>query len=314
MQRRDVPRSGFQTLAVALGLLLALVLALASPAPAEEVYACGDGQVRAYEIDDGKPRETWRWTAALAEGLPALYRESLFRSIDECKSVDSGRSILVTSSSDGVALIDRASKAVRFYARSPMAHSAEILPGGRLAVALSTHKNGNRLEVYDVSKGEKPLFQLDLYSGHGVVWDAQRNRLFALSFDKIQAFSLKDWDGLTPGLTETNRWTLPGKQGGHDLSRDPVTGKYLVTTTDAAWWFDPDAKTRADAHAFTPFPALNPAEHVKSIELSPRRAVWVKAEEDWWAFGFSVADRDGKNPRRIDVPDLHLYKVRWVAP
>lgn len=280
----------------------------------DEVYVCGDGQVRAYEIDGGDARETWRWTAAEAEDLPAIYRERLFRSIDECKSVDDGRSVLVTSSSDGVVLIDRATRAVRFRARSPMAHSAEVLPGGRLAVALSTHKDGNRLEVYDRSKNEAPLFHLDLFSGHGAVWDADRDRLFALSFDKIQAFSRKDWDGPSPGLVETGRWTLPGKQGGHDLTRDPKTRKYLVTTTDAVWWFDPDATAETGASAFTPYPPLDPAPDVKSIELSSRRAVWVKAEESWWAFGFTVADRDGKNRRRIEVPGLHLYKVRWAAP
>lgn len=312
MQRRDFPRNATHAPALIAAIALGWLLAMTTPTPAEEVFACGDGQVRAYEIDDGKPRETWRWTAAEAEDLPALYRERLFRSIDECKSVDGGKSILVTSSSDGVVLIDRATRAVRFRARSPMAHSAEILPGGRLAVALSTHKDGNRLEVYDLSKNEQPLFHLEMYSGHGAVWDAHRDRLFALSFDKIQAFSLKDWDSPAPGLTETQRWTLPGEQGGHDLTRDPKTGKYLVTTADAAWWFDPDAQP--EANAFSPFPALNPAEDVKSLELSPRRAVWVQAEESWWAFGFTVADRDGQNPRRVDVPNLHLYKVRWASP
>lgn len=287
-------------------------LAIALPASAEEVYACGDGQVRAYEIDDGEPRETWRWTAAEAEDLPPLYRERLFRSIDECKSVEGGKSVLITSSSSGVVLLDRETKAVRFRANSPMAHSAEMLPGDRVAVALSTHKDGNRLEVYDLSESEKPLFHLELYSGHGAVWDAERDRLFALSFGMIQAFSLKDWDTSSPGLSETKRWTLPGKQGGHDLTRDPKTGKYLVTTTDAAWWFDPDAKS--DADAFKPFKPLNPAAHVKSLQLTEKRAVWVKAEESWWAFGFTVADRDGQNPRRVDVPELHLYKVRWVNP
>lgn len=312
MRRRGLLRSDAWTTNLIAAAALGWLLAMAAPATAEEVFACGDGQVRAYEIDDGKPRETWRWTAAEAEDLPPLYRERLFRSIDECKSVNNGKSVLVTSSSDGVVLIDRDTKTVRFRARSPMAHSAEILPGGRLAVALSIHENGNRLEVYDLAKNEAPLFQLDLYSGHGAVWDAPRDRLFALSFDKIQAFSLKDWDGPTPGLTETQRWSLPGAQEGHDLTRDPNTGKYLVTTADAAWWFDPDAKP--EANAFTPFPALNPAEDVKSLELSPRRAVWVKAEEDWWAFGFTIADRDGQNPRRVDVPDLRLYKVRWATP
>lgn len=287
-------------------------LAAAVPASAEEVFVCGDGQVRAYEIDKGEPRETWRWTAAEAEDLPAEYRQRLLSVIDECKSVDRGRTVLVTASSGGVALVDRETKAVRFRARSPMAHSAEILPGNRLAVALSTHKEGNRLEVYDLSKNEEPLFHLELYSGHGVVWDSGRDRLFALSFDKIQAFSLKDWSGPSPGLTETRRWTLPGEQSGHDLTRDHKTSKLYVTTADGAWRFDPDA--RADADAFWPFQPLNPAPHVKSLELCSQRALWVQAEESWWAFGFTVANRDGKNPRRVEVPGLKLYKARWVQP
>ena len=135
-----------------------------------------------------------------------------------------------------------------------------------MAVALSTHPDGNRLEVYDLDRSETPLFHVELYSGHGVVWDARRERLLALSHDWVQAFRLKDWDSPSPSLEEARRWPLPGeKRSGHDLTRDPVSDQYLVTTADAAYWLDPDADEADDA--FRPFDPLHPAADVKALIL-----------------------------------------------
>ena len=64
------------------------------------------------------------------------------RTIDECKVVDNNRKMLVTSSSGGCVLIDIATKEVLFYATARNAHSAELLPEGRIAVALSVHNSG----------------------------------------------------------------------------------------------------------------------------------------------------------------------------
>jgi hypothetical protein len=287
--------------------VLAIVAAMAtagSAQAADRIYACGDNQIREYAVIDGAAVEAWRWSAADARDLPTAYRTTLLAHIDDCKPVENGRAILVTASTGGVVLVDRATGKVRFRATAPMAHSADLLPGGYAAVALSINTDGDRLELYRLSQSEHPLASVPLPSGHGAVWDARRRRLFALSHDIIQAFSF-DPKAVAPRLIETARWTLPGRHDGHDLSSTPEGG-YVVTTDDGVWTFDPDSGR------FTPFPALNPKLRVKSVSVTQGTMAWVQAEESWWAHGFTVARRDRTAPYRIETPGLHLYKVRWI--
>jgi hypothetical protein len=293
--------------------ILAVAAAASGPAGAgERLYACGDDQVREYRIEERHVVESWRWTAAQATDLPDQYRRRLLGHIDECKPVDGGRAILVTASTGGVALIDRATGKVTFHANAPMAHSADLLPGGLIAVALSIHKNGDRLQLYDRRRSEAPLRHLPLPSGHGAVWDGSRKRLFVLSHDLIQSYRIAR-TRRRPTLVEAARWPLPGRRDGHDLSRRP-DGRYLVTTDDGVWTFDPNDST------FAAFPALNPKLRVKAVSMTDAngggrgagRLAWVQAEESWWATSFTIAQADGSDPVRIPVEAMHLYKVRWL--
>ncbi|KQN90963.1 hypothetical protein ASE95_11870 [Sphingomonas sp. Leaf231] len=291
--------------------MAAASLAMATPGSAqaaERLYACGDDQVREYDVDpasDAGPHATeiWRWSAATAADLPAAYRTRLLARIDECKPIDEGRAILITASTGGVAVVDRASGRVSFRATAPMAHSAAVVPGGRIAMALSLHAQGDRLQLYDRNRGGTPLLSRPLPSGHGAVWDEQHRRLFVLSHDLIQAYKAGGERGASH-LTETSRWTLPGRRDGHDLSRR-ADGGYLVTTDDGVWTFDPRKGS------FVPFAALNPKLKVKSVDMHGHLA-WVQAEESWWAKGFTIARADGGDPVRVPVEGMHLYKVRWV--
>ena len=79
---------------------------------------------------------SWRWRAADREDLPPEMKP-LFRYTAECKPVNGGRHILFASSSDGVALVERATGRVKSYATVPNAHSAELLPHGHIVVASS---------------------------------------------------------------------------------------------------------------------------------------------------------------------------------
>jgi hypothetical protein len=294
-----------------LNLLIAATLAPVPTGPTDRLYACGDDQVREYRITGSGAVEAWRWTAADAQDLPLAYRTRLLGHIDECKPVDGGRAILVTASTGGVVLIDRGTGKVTFRATASMAHSADLLPGGLIAVALSIHKDGDRLELYDRQRSEMPLWHLPLSSGHGAVWDAGRQQLFVLSHDLIQAYRIAG-TRRAPVLVEAARWTLPGRRDGHDLSRRP-DGRYLVTTDDGVWIFDP-------AGGFAALPALNPKLRVKAVSMTAGtsrstddgRLAWVQAEESWWATGFMIAGSDGGDPVRIAVDGLHLYKVRWL--
>jgi hypothetical protein len=290
---------GLKVLSVLIGLLTST-----GAAAADRLYACGDDQIREYAVTADAATETWRWSASAAPDLPPAYRTKLLAHIDDCKPVDGNKAILVTASTGGVVLIDRASGKVRFFAMAPMAHSADMLPGGYAAVALSINPAGDRLELYKLSQSERPLASLPLPSGHGAVWDVRRQRLFALSHDLIQAFSF-DPKAATPRLTETARWTLPGRHDGHDLSPTPEGG-YVVTTDDGVWTFDPDHG------AFAPIPALNPKLRVKAVSVTREAMAWVQAEESWWAHGFTVADRDTRRQHRFETPGMKLYKVRWI--
>jgi len=284
--------------------LLAALSVSSSAAPA--LLACGDDEVRRYQLTADGARETWRWEASTAADLPADYRAALLERIDECKPVGGDR-ILVTASTGGVVLLDATSGAVLFRTNAPMAHSATLLPNDRVAVALSIHEQGDRLDVYDLADGDNPVITLPLPSGHGAVWDPDRRALFVLSHDLVQVFALADWDGPAPRLQETQRWTLPGERDGHDLSRAADGSGYVVTTHDGAWRLNPDDGS------FTPLEPLNPALQVKSVDIdADGRMAWVKAEERWWAFGFFVR-HDGR-VLRVPTGDLHLYKVRWLRP
>lgn len=288
-------------------LFTAVIVAFGSSQPllaADRLYACGDDQIREYRIDGGTATETWRWRAADAGDLPETYRLKLLKHLDDCKPVDDGHAILATASTGGTVLIDRETGHVSFRARTPMAHSADLLPGGFVAVALSIHADGDRLEIYRRNENETPLLNLPLPSGHGAVWDAKRAHLFVLSHDLIQAYDIKEAES-APALTETARWTLPGRHDGHDLSVKP-DGGYFVTTDDGVWTFDPDRGT------FSPFFALNPKLQVKAVSALGNRLAWVQAEESWWATGFTVAGPDGRGEQRIAIDGMHLYKVRWI--
>jgi hypothetical protein len=291
-------------MAVAFAMTMTLLgsdLAFAAP---QRLYACGDSEIREYRIDGPKAVETWRWTATTASDLPKDYQDSLMATIDDCKPVDGGHTILATSSTGGVALIDRRTSRVLFRAKVPNAHSADMLPDGRIAVALSVGAGGDKLMIFDRRQIETPISSVTLASGHGVVWDKGRQRIFALSRDLVQSFVLEVSGINPPSLREMQRWALPGSRDGHDLSLRH-DGQYFVTTDDGVWIFDPDTAK------FSAFAALNPESQVKSIGLLQNQLAWVKATENWWAHGFTLMDLKSAKRNYYPVPGIRLYKVRW---
>lgn len=129
-----------------------------------ELIFCGDNMV--YMIDAGLADETgyknavtWSWdatTAAATLGLAA----SRCNHLDDCKPVDNGKKLLVTSSYNWCALLDIATGEVLFHTTAaPNAHSAEMLPDNRIAVACSegSNSNNNKVQVYDIGTSEPRL-------------------------------------------------------------------------------------------------------------------------------------------------------------
>lgn len=263
---------------------------------------CGDGEVIILDPRLGSDSSgiVWRWSIKEAKDqAPESYQKWLYP-LDDCKPIDRNRSLLLTSSGGATCIVNIRERKVTFYARTPMAHSAEALPGGYVAVANSTHLQGNSLEVYKRTDPEKVLFKDSLYSGHGVVWNAKHNLLFALGFKELRAYKI-DRKRNDVHLTLVNSYELPD-EGGHELS--PVNeNSLLITTHNNAFVFD------ITNPSFSVFKMLEGMKNVKSVNYDPKtkNLIYTKGEESWWTHHVRSV-----NPERAftDLPIERIYKVR----
>lgn len=287
--------------------LAALLLSSCSPKTttgpgSADLVVCGDNKVLLLNSRQSQtaPAVNWRWQVSGEQGLPAAYQKWMVP-LDECKPVMNRSKLLLTSSGGGVLLLDIQTKKPLFYAHVPMAHSAELLPGNRVVVALSTHPKGNSIELYDLDKPEQRLFRDSLYSGHGVVWNPKYKRLFALGFDELRAYSLKDWDGPAPQLRLEQRWKIPS-EGGHDLS--PLDNETMIVTTHHNVY-----TFKIPTTDFEVFEPLKGRENIKSANYNPQKQqlLFTQAEESWWTHHIYMQNPD----RVITIPDIKLYKVRF---
>ena len=276
-----------------------------SPLNSDCVAVCGDDKVMIIDFGKSEGRDVdtvWSWQADKSvKGLPAEYVGRL-QSIDECKAVDNNTKMLITSSSDCCLLIDIATKEVLFYANVVNAHSADLLPNGRIAIALSTNNRGfgNALELYDISAPEKRIFRDSLYSGHGVVWNDKRESLYVLGYKELREYKLKDWQSNTPSLEKVAEWELPINSG-HDLS--PVDdNRMLISGREGVVWFD------IAKQEFTPFEPLKDVRGVKSVNLDAKtnRLIFTKGETSWWTQNIYQRNPD----KTVTIDSIRLYKAR----
>jgi hypothetical protein len=274
-----------------------------------DLIVCGWDEVFILDgakLAEGKIIKTWRWTAETCPNLPADLR-SAFRTTDECKPVDGGRRILVTSSGGGIALIDRTDNRALFHAFAENAHSADMLPGNRLAVAVSMSDNGNRISLYDLDKPGVELSSVPLAWAHGAVWDAQRTVLWTLGESELLECTLTDWDSAKTSLTVKARHELPDAPaaGGHDLSAVPNSPLLLITTAKHCWQFDRNQR------AFAPYAPLTDKKGIKCVSIDPAsgRVAYQQAEgKDWWGQTIHFLQPDAK----FALPGEHVYKLRWL--
>jgi len=271
-------------------------------AGADWIITCGEDKV--YTIDasasDGENVTLvrhWQVTDSAAQ-LPEAYQKYL-PPINDCKPVDNNTKLLLTGGR-AVVLLDWETGKCLFYAQTPNSHSSEWLPDNRIVVALSIAEGGNSLEVYDIRRPEEVLFRDSLYSGHGVVWNAARKRLYALGYDELRAYTLQNWTTTSPKLALEQKWTLPDSDG-HDLSL-VSDDKLIVTTAANVYAFDLTQET------FTHFEPVRDVENVKSVNYdeSTGRLVYTKAEESWWTHHIYM-----KHPEKtLTLNNIRLYKVR----
>ena len=282
-------------------LLCVLLCTGISHAKSTELVVCGGNEV--YIIDststDSPPKKLWTWKAADRPEIPEDVRRR-FGSTADCKPVRGGRQILIVSSGGGVALVDRQSGKPESWAVVPYAHSADILPNGRIVVAASTSAT---LAVLDKESPGKMLCKADLVSAHGVVWDRQRHILWALGDREIRSYRLRRWYSDAPRLELSGTYPLP-EGGGHDLYPVPGTSLLSVSAWSRCFLFD------MEAHEIRPHDLLPKAYSVKSLDLNADtgQLAYVRAEApNWWSDDIHLLDPLGT----VTLPGERIYKARW---
>lgn len=285
--------------------MLMLLLFIISPVFSQEedqklLCVCGDNKVLLVDYNKSQgniPEIVWTWDAHQAEDLPDEYRMKRFNSTDDCKSMNGGRQIMVSSSSGAVAILEREDGKVLFYANVPNAHSVEILPGNLLVAAASTAKDGNKIMLFDTKTPDKLLYSDSLYSAHGVVWDAKRNTLFALGYDVLREYELAAKDS----LSLVNEWRIPGESG-HDLYPTSDGKGLFMTEHTGAWVFD------LESYSFSKIQGFPDAENIKSIgQNQSGQYIYTVPEKSWWTYHVSFFEP----AKKLAFPKMRVYKARW---
>jgi hypothetical protein len=247
----------------------------------------------------------WSWRGKECAELPEPIRK-LFGTTDDCRPTDGGKTIMISSSGGAVALVDRAMGRALWHARVPNAHGIEMLPSGRIVAASSLSKTGNRLMIFDRMKSDTLIAEAPLPSAHGVVWDAGRERLWALGGKELRRYALKDWSTKSPSLALEKTFELPDDDG-HDLSAVPSADELLVTTRHHVFVFD---RTN---ESFRKHVTLGDREHVKGVAIHPksgRLAFTAAQEKQWWTSTLRLQNPAGE----VAFPGERLYRIRWLVP
>jgi hypothetical protein len=241
-------------------------------------------------------QKLWTWNPDQADEI-ALEHRRWFGNLDECKSIADGQQLLITASNGGCALLERKTKKVLWYAYATNAHSIELLPRNRVAVASSL--GGNQLLIFDLqTQQQKPIFKTALKSAHGLVWQDKRQVLYALGFDELQLYQLKAWDTDQPTLEQTAVLKLPDEDG-HDLRPVPGRDELLLTTHNGVFVFDCEKRT------FTPHPELQKQSEMKSVDIDSLSGRIVTSN---WTKQLKFYQPTGE----IELQQNRPYKARWI--
>lgn len=284
--------------------LVVLLLFLGTAAQPAELVLCEQASDRVIILpaDAGwdESEILWSWSAQTSPGLPAEHRP-WFSLPSEAKPVVSLTQLLITAAGGGVALVRLADQQVLFHAYAGQnPHSAELLPDGQLVAASSTD---DRLRLFRTGADTASYTDYVLPGAHGVVWDAQGQRLWALGYGELRAYAYLG-TGERSFLEPMESVELPGT-GGHDLFPRLGRPSLFVTTDLGVWEFD------LASRRFVPVELLEGQLRVKSIgELLPDGPlVFLSACEEWWCDTVRFAGPSGRRA----WAGARFYKARWFV-
>ena len=285
-----------------------------------QLLAVGGGRV--YLINEklasatGNYKDGLLWTWVARDHATEIGRSiSEDDHMDDAKPVDNNKNILVTSSNGWAALVEIETGKVLWSAIGiSNAHSAEVLPGGRIAVAVSD--GVDQVKLYNRSTPNSALASYPLKSAHGVVWSEKTQRLYAIGGTSVQIYKLKNWES-SPELELERTVSSSGFVTGlHDMTL--VDENTLVMGGNQAALFN------LTSQSFTSLPHFSSYAGIKSININSATG------EAYYTYGWSghsegdfawsthtirytddiYANDGGIDKKTIKVDDINMYKVR----
>lgn len=296
------------------------------------------GQVYLLDADSdwSNPMPVWAWDVKNST-IPTDHH-NWFKDILEVKCVNKGRDLLLCAGGKGhaIALIDVASKSVRFYAQvTGNIHSADLLPDGNLlAVGSDSPTTGSVKGFISVIAtqvaGHDPLNPsrrtYPLENAHGVVWDDVQKCAWAhesnlgCTFANMVQF---EYNGVVdkPELRVIARHPI-AICNGHDLFPTADPTKLFLTDLGHIYLFD--TKKFGTPQQLTEYPdqLLAAKKDVKGIsELNGVFAFPKYIQALGWKSDTVVVYEPGLRPFECTLPNPPppdyanmenlFYKVRW---
>lgn len=212
----------------------------------------------------------WSWQPSVENGFEAgeLAGWGLPSDVKLRRSRALGGQWLIACDSKGLAALVSYPRGRRRWSRlvGGNPHAVELLPDGNIAVAAS-HGGWVRVYATGVPSDAGGFAQFDLAGAHGLLWDEERQCLWAVGDHVLTALEIAGSSD-APALSESDRGSLPLPTGeGHDLF--PACGaseRMWVTTHDGVYQYDKQAHAWVEAGVDA---AGNQRAFVKSIGNQP---------------------------------------------
>ena len=231
-----------------------------------------------------------------------------------------GRELLLAACSNGFArMIDVAGK-VPIWESDDLAvnpHAIELLPNGILAVGCST---GGQVCFFDLNspEPERSGAAHPLVSAHGLVYDEERDRLWALGKSELHRLEVSPDGAGGIRLTLEAVYMLPSP-GGHDLWPVPGSGKRRLWVTNHGGVFQ---FSTADGTFSSQYPGAEAVScsNTKAIGSFPDGTVVSMVPDggyfSWTAASFRIFSPNGASydRRELSIPGRASYKVRIWSP
>jgi len=196
-------------------------------------------------------------------------------------------------------------------------HSIELMPNGVIAIA-SSYGDEVRFFTTDQEISETPSASITLEDAHGVLWDEEKEVLWAIGRNVLAAYHVeRTADG---GVSVTKEddlcLTIPSDHA-HDLA--PVYGnrnELWVTTTSHVYRFNKAEKTFSTDYKGSSFLDRSGIKGVGNFDDGSIVFIYPDGKFKSWTgqSAFLLSASDGTKVESLNSADKHFYKIRvWDA-